>query len=500
MQLDVTTRRLPRAQRAPQSLHQVVVVPTHAPTMPRWLEAARTRRGHLLVLLIDDTLGAVCAVALALWWTRGNPVTVQVGVYLWTFVPFVIILMASRSMYRRRLNRTFLDEAEPVQTAVALATFATLSVVLWSEPTVWPSLLMLHMWVCAALLIPGVRFAGSLAQRWLRRRYRDAAPTVIIGSGPVAQQLITRMRQLPEYGLRPVGVLDITPPTDDEVLDVPYYGPVANLALVAGTTAAEEVIVAPSAMDDEQLALVAHRAQQLGLRVRVVPRLIDAMGGGARVEHLGGMPLVVLDHVDPRSWQFAAKHMSDRIAAAIGLLLISPLFLTLALLVKLSSPGPVFFAQERVGRDGKPFGCLKFRSMRPVDPSDEVFELKDGAAPGGVEGVDRRTPIGKIMRKTSMDELPQLINVVRGEMSLVGPRPERPEFVELFAIQVRRYGERHRVKAGMTGWAQVHGLRGQTSIADRAEFDNYYIENWSVLLDWKILVLTVFAVLRPTED
>ena len=124
----------------------------------------------------------------------------------------------------------------------------------------------------------------------------------------------------------------------------------------------------------------------------------------------------------------------------------------------------------------------------------------DGAAPGGVEGDDRRTRIGKIMRKTSMDELPQLLNVIKGDMSLVGPRPERPEFVELFEMQVRRYGDRHRVKAGITGWAQVHGLRGQTSIADRAEFDNYYIENWSLLLDFKVLILTVLAVLRSAED
>ena len=127
------------------------------------------------------------------------------------------------------------------------------------------------------------------------------------------------------------------------------------------------------------------------------------------------------------------------------------------------------------------------------------FQLKPGDAPGGVEGVDRRTKIGKIMRATSMDELPQVINVIKGEMSLVGPRPERPEFVELFEMQVRRYGERHRVKAGITGWAQVHGLRGQTSIADRAEWDNYYIENWSLTLDWKILALTVLAVLRRAE-
>jgi lipopolysaccharide/colanic/teichoic acid biosynthesis glycosyltransferase len=137
--------------------------------------------------------------------------------------------------------------------------------------------------------------------------------------------------------------------------------------------------------------------------------------------------------------------------------------------------------------------------MRPPRASDAEFELKTGSAPGGVEGVDRRTAIGKFMRKTSLDELPQLLNVINGDMSLVGPRPERPEFVELFDAQIRRYGERHRVKAGVTGWAQVNGLRGQTSIADRAEWDNYYIENWSVWLDIKILFLTVPAVLRSSE-
>ena len=149
-----------------------------------------------------------------------------------------------------------------------------------------------------------------------------------------------------------------------------------------------------------------------------------------------------------------------------------------------------------MGRDGKVFDCVKFRTMRMPDAAATDFALSNGVAPGGIEGVDRRTTIGKILRRTSMDELPQLINVVKGEMSLVGPRPERPEFVEVFEAQIRRYGERHRVKAGMTGWAQVHGLRGQTSIADRAEWDNFYIENWSLGLDLKILALTVPALFR----
>jgi lipopolysaccharide/colanic/teichoic acid biosynthesis glycosyltransferase len=207
----------------------------------------------------------------------------------------------------------------------------------------------------------------------------------------------------------------------------------------------------------------------------------------------------VLYHVDPKGWHFALKHAFDRVAAGVGLLLISPVFIVLALLVTFSSPGPIFFGQERIGRDGKVFSCLKFRSMRPVDPADADFKPTAGTAPGGVEGVDRRTRIGKIMRKTSLDELPQLINVLRGDMSMVGPRPERPSFVELFEMQVRRYGDRHRVKAGITGWSQVHGLRGQTSIADRAEYDNYYIENWSLILDFRILILTFLAVLRSAE-
>jgi lipopolysaccharide/colanic/teichoic acid biosynthesis glycosyltransferase len=150
--------------------------------------------------------------------------------------------------------------------------------------------------------------------------------------------------------------------------------------------------------------------------------------------------------------------------------------------------------------DGKRFQMLKFRSMRPpVKGEDEPLSLDDDSAPGGVEGADRRTRVGALMRKLSLDELPQLVNVAKGEMSFVGPRPERPEFVEVFAGNVHRYDERHRVKSGITGWAQVHGLRGRTSIADRAEWDNYYIENWSLWLDLKVMLLTFAAVLRSGD-
>jgi lipopolysaccharide/colanic/teichoic acid biosynthesis glycosyltransferase len=159
---------------------------------------------------------------------------------------------------------------------------------------------------------------------------------------------------------------------------------------------------------------------------------------------------------------------------------------------------PIFFRQIRIGRDGRSFGMLKFRSMRQPPATDTAsavqVERPEGLGPGGVEGADRRTLLGSILRKTSLDELPQLVNVLKGEMSIVGPRPERPEFVSEFEQTVYRYGDRHRVKSGITGWAQVHGLRGRTSLSDRAEWDNYYIENFSLWLDLKIALMTVGTV------
>lgn len=477
---------------------------------PHWIERMRSDRWHVTITLVLDLLAASAAVAAAHAWLPSTDDQRYVLVYSWAFVPLVVLVLSTRSLYMRKLDFKFLDDFEPVETAVAVAALGTLTLIMVSVPalapgevvqsSVRPSDLVVRLWVCAAILMPAVRLGRSLVYRYLRRKYRVGAPALILGSGPIAHQLVARMRQVPEYGLHPVGMLDDFRPPDLELVDLPYLGTTLDLEAAARSVHAEDLIVAPSSVSDEQLARAAQLAQTLGLRVFVVPRLFDAVGVGTRVEHLGGIPLLVLSRVDPKGWQFALKHAFDRTMAGLGLLLISPLFLVLALLVKTTSPGPVFYRQQRVGRDAKVFDCLKFRSMRPLDKSEKDFAPKAGDAPGGVEGIDRRTRIGKIMRKTSLDELPQLLNVLKGDMSLVGPRPERPAFVELFEMQVRRYGDRHRVKAGITGWAQVHGLRGQTSIADRAEFDNYYIENWSLRLDFRILVLTVLAVFRGVED
>jgi exopolysaccharide biosynthesis polyprenyl glycosylphosphotransferase len=256
------------------------------------------------------------------------------------------------------------------------------------------------------------------------------------------------------------------------------------------------VILAFSSEPDHLLVAKARECQRMGIDVSLVPRLYESLNERATLDHVGGLPLVTLRAVDPRGWQFALKHAVDRGFAALALVVLSPLLLVMALLVRMSSPGPILFRQRRVGWDAQEFSLYKFRTMRAATPESNDFAPMPGSAPGGVEGLDRRTRVGRWLRAASLDELPQLFNVVRGEMSLIGPRPERPEYVRQFIAEVPGYINRHRVKCGITGWAQVHGLRGQTSIADRIEWDNYYIQNWSLRLDMKIAVMTLVEVLR----
>jgi exopolysaccharide biosynthesis polyprenyl glycosylphosphotransferase len=253
----------------------------------------------------------------------------------------------------------------------------------------------------------------------------------------------------------------------------------------------EQVIVAFSTAPNEVLLRVVKRCEELGIDIALVPRLYEKTTTHVRVDHLGGLPLLHLRASDPRSWQFMVKYALDRVLAAAALLVTLPVVLAAGAAVWISMGRPIFFRQARVGLDGRNFDILKFRSMRSAEAPLEIDD-----------DVNRLTKVGAFLRRTSIDELPQLLNVLRGEMSLVGPRPERPELAGLFAGNVYRYGERHRVKSGITGWAQVHGLgRGpnrfaNTSLSDRVEWDNYYIENWSLWLDVKIALMTVFAVLR----
>jgi exopolysaccharide biosynthesis polyprenyl glycosylphosphotransferase len=289
---------------------------------------------------------------------------------------------------------------------------------------------------------------------------------------------------------------------------MPVLGTVGQLDEIVRDTGVKRLIVAFSSVADGRVSRVIQHSQDLGMEVSVVPRMFDTINNRVRYDTVGGLPLMSFTTINPKGVEFMLKHAFDRVFAFALLVVLAPVMLGIALAVRVTSPGPALFRQRRVGRDGKPFDLYKFRSMRGAlsrgEDSGENgtaldYLLGGDTAPGGVEGQDRRTRVGRFLRRFSLDELPQLLNVLRGEMSIIGPRPERAEFVEVFRDDVSRYGDRHRVRAGITGWAQVHGLRGQTSLAERVEWDNYYIAHWSLGLDLKILALTFTALFKKAQ-
>ena len=462
-------------------------------------------RGWTITCLAADALMLVLAVVAALIGAHAAHVHAPAPGLAWLFPPLVIGLLAIRGLYRHKISVQYLDEAGHVVGACSVAAMVIIAFVAFTDGVTGQAELLARVWAFGMIYVAGSRYVLSVSQRRARTERAVARRTLIFGAGRIGAQVERRLEEHPELGLRPVGFVDAYPPGDDQIpgRQAPVLGRPDELEEIVTRTGAEHVVLAflSSRGSDAALVPIVRRCDELGLEVSLVPRLFESINVRVGLEHIGGMPLFRLRSVRPKGWQFAVKHTLDRIVAAALILLLGPLLIVSALAVKISSRGPVFFRQRRVGRDDRAFDLLKFRSMRisDEDRGNVSVLLPEDTAPGGVEGADRRTAIGRLMRRLSIDELPQLFNVLLGEMSLIGPRPERPEFVELFERRVNRYEDRHRVKSGITGWAQVHGLRGKTSLSDRIEWDNYYIENWSLWLDVKVLLMTISAVFQPAE-
>jgi exopolysaccharide biosynthesis polyprenyl glycosylphosphotransferase len=415
-------------------------------------------------------------------------------------VSFVVVVLRARAWRVRRLQASGMDgcvEALKVCSLGALLALATAAVLGADRPVpIGPEL-----WLLTAAAVCAARLAMQLAQRRARRRGVLMTPTVVVGAGVVGgHDVVRRLLGSPEYGLRPVGFLDADPMPGAVDLDVgvPVLGGPDDLVEVCADTGAGHVVLAFAYERDHRLVELVKCCYEIGVGVSVVPRLYESVSERGQLDHVGGLALFSPHAIDPRGWQFTVKHTIDRVFALLALMVLSPVLLALALAVRVGSPGPVIFRQRRVGRDGRVFELLKFRTMLAGNAAR--FTPRADVAPGGIEGADRRTRIGRWLRSSSLDELLQLVNVLRGEMSLIGPRPERPEFAEQFAREIQGYDDRLRVRSGITGWAQANGLRGQTSIADRVELDNHYIKNWSPGLELRTLALTFAEVVRFRED
>jgi exopolysaccharide biosynthesis polyprenyl glycosylphosphotransferase len=369
----------------------------------------------------------------------------------------------------------------------------------------------MRSWLFASFyLIGGRAVMGSIVSR--ANRLHDAGSrTLILGAGEVGHLVARRLLANPELGLRPVGFIDNDPAdVGPRASGVPLLGSDADIDRVIVDHGIEHAVISFSRAGHEAQLQISRALHRLDVSVSVVPRLFEAFPDRLNLDRVAGLPLITVHPSNPRAWPVTVKYALDRCAAAAGIVIASPLLLFGAIGTAISLGRPILFRQRRVGLDGREFDILKFRTM-PGTPEDGG-EVNAGwaASAGADDGEDSPAPslappdrkptrFGAMMRRYSLDELPQLFNVLRGQMSLVGPRPELPSYVATFRHSIRRYDDRHQVKAGITGWAQVNGLRGDTSLRDRIEWDNYYIENWSMWLDLKTLLLTATAIFREPK-
>jgi exopolysaccharide biosynthesis polyprenyl glycosylphosphotransferase len=413
------------------------------------------------------------------------------------FPAITMALLAAGGLYRDRLRLQLLDDLRTIAGATAIASMATIALpVLIGAGTTGLASQGVRLWLFATVYLTASR-GGIISSVIASRRDNASVPTLIVGAGSVGRLIAKRLAEHREIGLNPIGYLDKEPrtPIGDEPT-LPVLGASWDLPDVIDTYGVEHVVFTFSTAPHDVMLRMVDECNRRGIRVTLVPRLFERLPRDMSIDYLGGVPLLTIHPSSPTSWRFRIKYGIDRVLALITLIVMAPLFAALAAGVLISAGRPIFFRQRRVGCDGRVFEMLKFRSMRGAAGATRTDVVPADTAPGGVEGDDRRTRFGALLRRSSLDELPQLINVLRGDMSIIGPRPERPEFVEVFNGQIYRYNDRHRVKSGITGWAQISGWRGKTSLSSRVEWDNWYIENWSPWLDFKILLRTFGAVLR----
>ena len=323
--------------------------------------------------------------------------------------------------------------------------------------------------------------------RTIRSKGYNLKHILLVGYSRAAEEYIDRLLDNPQWGYVACGILDDHIPAGTTYKGVKVLGRLGNLEIILPENKLDEIAISLSLKDYDHLEGIVAICEKSGVHTKFIPDYNSLIPSKPYTEDLMGLPVINIRYVPlTNTGNIIIKRIMDVAGALVGIVVTSPIMLLAALLVKFTSPGPVIYRQERVGLHYKAFYMYKFRSMERQAPSEERKAWT-------VRNDPRVTPIGKILRRTSVDELPQLFNILKGDMSLVGPRPERPLFVEKFKEEIPRYMVKHQVRPGLTGWAQVNGLRGDTSIRKRIEYDIYYIENWTVWFDLKIILMTFFT-------
>lgn len=464
------------------------------------VKPTRQREGDLrqpTLLLVGDLVSLELAF-LATYWLRFSsgllptPLGVPaLSTYVWTSLVLLVLwagLFMAHGLYDPERRHRLEDDAIGLFKVTSLGSLVVLALAFFFRGFSYSRSFFVLFYLAALLfLLLGRIGTRELLKRQLRRGI-GVTRVLFVGKSPMRQRLLETFQRLPGLGYVPVG--EVPEPGGEPAGDeLEVLGELSDIEEIVERGRIDLVLLA---LPFDRLSLAAELADRLGplhVDVQLVPDLARLHTSRLRLREIAGLPFVGLRQRGLSGMDRIVKRSFDMLASGLALLLLSPLLLLLAALVKLSSPGPVLFRQDRLGRDNREFGMLKFRTMR-VDAEAESGPVWT------VEGDPRKTAIGSFLRRFSLDELPQLWNVLRGDMSLVGPRPEREHFARQFQGQVPRYLERHRVRSGLTGWAQVHGLRGNTPVELRTLFDLHYVENWSLWLDLRIILKTVVHVLR----
>lgn len=401
-------------------------------------------------------------------------------------IPGLLLLYYAFNLYTpKRVQGRRLEFANIVKAnSVVLALFFTVAYIQHQEH--YSRSMLLIFYVLNILSETVVRNIIRMVLMDIRRRGMNLKHMILVGYSRAAEQYIDRIRENPQWGYLIRGVLDDHVASGTSYRGVKVIGRIDNLDVILPENRLDEIAITLGLSEYDKLEHIVALCEKSGVHTKFIPDYNNIIPTKPYTEDLLGLPVINIRHV-PLTNTFNAfvKRVMDLVGSVAAIVLFSPVMLVAAIVVKLTSKGPLIFKQERVGLHNKPFYMYKFRSM-------EVQKETDEKAAWTTQNDPRVTGFGRFMRKTSIDELPQLFNVLKGDMSLVGPRPERPQFVEKFREEIPRYMVKHQVRPGMTGWAQIHGYRGDTSIKRRIEHDLYYIENWTMGLDIKILILTVF--------
>ena len=402
----------------------------------------------------------------------------------------VVAVFGFMSVYHVPRGEQFIDEIFSVLRAVVVTVVVVFALIgLYKDGQFTYSRLTFVFWgIVATVLLLFARYVRRRLRTRQWERGHGVDRVVVVGSGAAADLVLQRIRMFPDYGYQVVGLVTDGPGAARSVSGSGVLGHRGELHRIVSEQKVNLVFVAEPGLSQDQILELVDSCRDCGVEFRIVPSMLEIMTSRVTADQLDGIPLLQFRHgLDVDAAKATSKRVLDVVVSGVGMIIISPLLLLVAILVKVTSPGPVLLHQQRSGLNEKPMMMHKFRTMSANAESETgpVWASSDDP---------RRTAIGKVLRRFSLDELPQLWNVFVGEMSLVGPRPERPQFVNEFKERVQRYADRHLVRPGLTGWAQVNDLRGQTSVEERLIYDLYYIENWSLAFDLKIILVTLASV------